>query len=602
MAKLKANRTSWDLTLLFKSENDTEIQKLRKITEKKTSQFVKKWKNRDDYLKKPKVLLAALSEYEDWRKNFDPKGGEHYYYSLKTSQDQNAPKLKAKYNKSIEFVKKMQNQIQFFELRLAKIDPRQQSQFLNYKPLMPYKHFLERLFLQAKHLLTEPEEKIMNLKSPVAHDNWTKMTSGFLSKEERMILNEKRRKDKKSFSDILGLMGSRNKRVRNSAANAFNDILASHTDTAEHELNAVLQNKKIDDGLRNYERADTDRHISDDVDTDTVDTLVSSVSSHFDVAMHHYKLKAKLLGVKKLEYHERLVEYGKIEAKYSYKDAVSIIESVYKNLDKDFSNLFSDFVNEGRVDVYPRSGKRSGAFTAYTLLSQPTFLLLNWTNMLKDVLTFAHELGHGINFELVRRKQNALNFGTPGSTAEVASTFMEDFVFQELLKRADKETRLALMVNKLDEDVKTIFRQIALYNFETELHKTFRERGYLSKEEIGKTFQKHMDSYMGPYVLQSPGSENWWVYWRHIRFFFYVYSYAGGLLISKTMQAEVKKDSKFIGAVKEFLSVGLSESPKDSFKKLGIDISKKDFWEKGIAEIETLLKETNALAKNLGKI
>jgi len=179
---------------------------------------------------------------------------------------------------------------------------------------------------------------------------------------------------------------------------------------------------------------------------------------------------------------------------------------------------------------------------------------------------------------------------------------MEDFVLEELKKNANDELKLALSMMRLNDEVSTIFRQIALYNFELELHKNVREKGYLSKDEVGALFQKHMISYMGQHVEQSKGSENWWVYWSHIRNFFYVYSYAMGLLISKYLQSKVKEDPEFIKEVKKFLSAGLSESPKDIFAKLGIDITKKSFWEKGLSEIETLLIDTEKLAKRLGKI
>jgi oligoendopeptidase F len=158
------------------------------------------------------------------------------------------------------------------------------------------------------------------------------------------------------------------------------------------------------------------------------------------------------------------------------------------------------------------------------------------------------------------------------------------------------------MMMRLNDEVSTIFRQVACYRFEQELHDHFGQKGYLSKEEIGKLFQKHMASYMGDSVEQSPGSENWWVYWGHIRSFFYVYSYASGLLISKSLQNSVKKEPRFIEKVKEFLSAGLSDSPKNIFLRLGINITDKGFWNKGIEEVETLLSETIHLAVKLGKI
>jgi oligoendopeptidase F len=219
-----------------------------------------------------------------------------------------------------------------------------------------------------------------------------------------------------------------------------------------------------------------------------------------------------------------------------------------------------------------------------------------------DVLTIAHELGHGINNELIGEKQHALDFGTPTSTAEVASTFMEDFVLEEILHKADDELRLAIMMQKLNDDVSSIFRQVACYRFEQELHAEFRKKGYLSKEQVGQLFQKHMAAYMGDAVEQSAGSENWWVYWSHIRYFFYVYSYAGGLLISKALQNGVKNNPAFIHQVKEFLSAGLSDSPKNIFAKLGIDITDRQFWDRGLDEVENLLRETTALAQSMGKI
>ncbi|MCL4415499.1 MAG: M3 family metallopeptidase, partial [Actinobacteria bacterium] len=229
-------------------------------------------------------------------------------------------------------------------------------------------------------------------------------------------------------------------------------------------------------------------------------------------------------------------------------------------LDFEFADIYTGFNQNRQIDIYPKKGKRGGAFCSYWLISQPTYILLNYTDKLRDVTTLAHESGHGINNELIKKKQNALNFGTPTSTAEVASTFMEDFVLQEILKTADDETKFSIIMAKLNDDVSTVFRQIACYQFEQELHNKFREKGYLSHKEIGKIFKKNMEAYMGKWVEQSEGSENWWVYWSHIRTYFYVYSYSSGLLISKSLQNSVKQDPKFITKVKEFLSAGLSES------------------------------------------
>jgi oligoendopeptidase F len=593
-------KTDWNLGLLFK--NEKEIAKERKVVEEKTSAFVKKWEGRDDYLKDAKVLREALDEYNEWASNWGTGTREDYYYSLKSSLDQNDPKIKAAVNKIEEFSTKLGNSTQFYSIRVSKIDKKLQSKLLKDKELLPYKHFLEKLFLQAAHILSEPEEKVLNSVSPLTYSNWTRMVSGFLAKEEREVLDEKGKKATKTFSEISSLTSSTNKKVRDAAAEAFSDINKKHAESAENEINAILQYKKLADELRHYDRPDQSRHLSDDIDTEVVDALVSTVTKRFDIAKQYYALKAKLFKVKKLTYHERNVPYGKLDKKYTYEEARDLVMKVFSNLDNEFAMIFSKFQEEGQIDVFPKKGKRSGAFCAGQTLTTPTYILLNHTELLNDVLTLAHELGHGINNELMRVKENELNYGTPVSTAEVASTFMEDFVLQELEKGIDDEMKLSLQMMKLNDDISSIFRQIACYNLETDLHKAFREKGYLSKEVIGEIFQKNMKAYMGDAVEQSPGSENWWVYWPHIRYFFYVYSYSSGLLISKSLQAEVKKDPKFILKVKEFLASGMSDSPKNIFAKLGIDITKKSFWDKGLDEVEQLLKDTEKLAKKLKKI
>ncbi|KKQ43465.1 MAG: PepF/M3 family oligoendopeptidase [Candidatus Woesebacteria bacterium GW2011_GWA1_37_8] len=592
-------QTSWNLGYLFKSDNDPKIKVAEKKSIDETKKFVEKWSSREDFLKDPKILKTALDEYEIWNKKFGANSTENYYFHLRESLDESNPKIKAKVNIADELHTKLQNEIQFFELKLSKINIDIQKKFLSDKDLLPYKHFLERLFRIGKFTLSDPEEKIMNLKSITSYDNWVRMTSSFLGKEERESLDEDGKIKLKNFSELTGLMNSKNKKIRDIAAKNFNEILEKHLDVAENELNSILQNKKVNDEVRGYSRPDEERHVADDLDSAVVDSLVSVVSKNFEVAKRFYALKAKLMGVKKLEYHERNVEVGDINIKYDFNNGYKIIGSTLKNLDTEFFNIFEKFVSGRRVDVYPKKGKTSGAFCSYGLITHPTYILLNWNDKLNDVLTFAHELGHGINDELIKAKQNALNFGTPTSTAEVASTFMEDFALGKLLKNADDKTKLAIYMMKLNGDVSTIFRQIAFYNFEKELHTEFRKTGYLSKVDIGKLFQKHMVSYMGGAVEQSQGSQNWWVYVSHFRYYFYVYSYAGGLLISKSLQSQVKKYPEALSKVKEFLSTGLSDSPKNIFMKLGIDISDANFWQQGISEVEKLLSETEELSKRV---
>lgn len=420
-----------------------------------------------------------------------------------------------------------------------------------------------------------------------------------MSKDGRKIVREDGKKVTATLEMMMGLTESKQKTVRDQAGKALDGLFADHASLAEAEMNSVLANKKIDDQLRGYARPDQARHLSDDIDTDVVDAMLDAVSERNELAQRLYRLKAKLLQVPKLRYHERSLGYGKIDQNYTFHEAAELVRGVFSELDPEFAAIFESFLKNGQIDVYPKKGKRSGAYCAYYFITHPTYVFLNFNGKLSDVSTLAHEMGHAINDELMRKKQNALTYATPTSTAEVASTFMEDFILERLAKGADDDTKLSLMVSQLDRAISTVFRQVAIYRFEQELHQLYRKEGYVTAEAINVLFKKHMASYMGP---ASEGCENWWVYWSHIRNFFYVYSYASGLLISKALQAKVRQDKKFIKNVKQFLSAGISQSPKDIFADMGVDITDKRFWAQGLDEIEELMDATEKLAKKLDKI
>ena len=586
----------WDLSPLLSDDKDPKVDQIIAEAQKAYKDFVNKWQGRQDYLELPQILKEALDEYETLAHNYDGVGSVGYYFSLRYYQDQSNPQIKAQNNKINDIEVKIANDVEFFTNRLCRVLPKTQKIMLSYPELKTYRHFLEKLFESARYTLSEPEEKILNLKSQTSFSNWVSMVQEFVSKEEREVLDESGKKVIKPLSDFMSLLSSSKKKVRDISAHAINEVLGKHVDSAEHELNSILLDKKINDELRGIERPDKSRHLSDDIDTNVVDALVETVSKRFDISNRYYKLKAKVMGVPKLAYHERNVTLGDLGKKYPYERAVEIVGKTFKGLDKEFAAIFYEMIQNGKVDVFPEKGRVGGAYCFHKRLNDPIYILLNHTEKLTNVLTLGHEMGHAINDVLISRVQGALNYHTPLSTAEVASTFMEDFVFERVSSEYDPKDRLYLIMEKLNDDVSTIFRQVACYKFEQELHQLYREKNYLTKDDIGKIFTKHMSAYMGDAVEQSPGSQNWWVYWGHIRSFFYVYSYASGLLISKSLQSMVRQDKQSIEKVKKFLSAGTSESPKNLFKDMGIDITNAKFWNQGLDEVEALLKEAESLA------
>ena len=596
------SKTSWNLDRLFGKYSTKRItQELEEIS-KINTEFNIKWKKQRAYLKDPKVLKAALDGYEKIQQKHSTYGSVGYCMLLKQYLDQSNTKLKALNAKITETSLKLHNEQEFFLLNLSRVDKKQRDKFLNSKELAEYKEFLKDLFAVSDYLLSEQEEKILSLKSQPAHTNWVSLINQLYSNETAKIKDADGKTSTKSFAELISLFSDSDAKIRKNAAKKVDKILNKHIIVAETEINTILLNKKINDELRGLKKPDQSRHLQDNISTQIVETLVKSVEDSFDVSRQYYNLKAKLLNTEKISYYEKTMPVGTVDRKYKFEKAVEIVAKVFSDLDPYFEKQLETYLRLGKIDVYPKKNKVSGGFCVNTTKKSPSLILLNYTDKIYDVIALAHEMGHAINNELTKESQNALYCSVSIATAEVASTFFEDFVFENLLQKSTPEEKLILKMQKLDQEVSSVQRQIAFYKFETELHKVFREKGYLSHQEISSMFQEELYKYMGDIIDYTEASKNTWAYISHFRSFFYVYSYASGKLISKSLQQKAKKNPSFINTFKKFLGAGTSKSPRDMFEDMGLDISSKSFWEVGLSTMRESLEETTLLAKNLNKI
>lgn len=581
-------KESWNLKLLYKNISDPQIEKDIEKSKNRVKHFVTKWGKNREYLNQPKILATALREYEELIEESGICTKPSYYIFLSRSLNQQDPLLKAKENLLHAVSLELENSIQFFQLNISKIPKEKQLTFLNSPYLKQYKHFLQRSFNSAKYLLTNKEEKIFNIKSKTSHGNWVDMTSQLLQKQMISVTDEQKNKRDVPYSEISTYLNSRDKKVRDIAGENFYKVNSKYLEIAEFEINSILENKKISDDYRKIARADLPRLLSDDMDSSIVDTLRESVTSNFKISQRFYNLKSRVLNQSTLAYYERNVNLEDITKEYTFNDSIQTVKKVFERLDSEFLEILNLYLSEGRYDVHPKQSKQGGAFCVSVGSKYPTYILLNHNNRLQDILTIAHESGHGIHTEY-SNTQNPLNQGYSTASAEVASTFFENFVLEEVATNLGKREKDLLLLKSLEEDISTIFRQIACYNFELRIHSEFRNKGFLSVKEISDIFSDEMSKYLGKSVLKDKHMQAGWLYWSHIRSFFYTYSYSSGLLISKNLQYLVKEDRKNIELVKNFFKAGDSKSPKDIFLNIGIDISKRDFWEKGIAEIEKKL-------------
>ena len=328
--------------------------------------------------------------------------------------------------------------------------------------------------------------------------------------------------------------------------------------------------------------------------------LIKSVSDAYPTAHKLYRLKAKLMSLPKLASHDLTVDLKGSKQTFTFDQGVEIVRSAFLKVDPTYAKILDDYVSNGQIDVYPRQGKQGGGY-CWGGYGRPTYILLNWTDDLDSVMTLAHEMGHAIHGEL-SKSQGVLYSGHSISTAETASTLFENFVFEEIIGQLSPKERLYATYNKLQAAVSTVFRQIAWFQAEQEIHQKVRTDGHISGEELTALRRKHMEASVGKAAVFSPDDGWAWVAHSHIRFFFYVYSYAYGSLISTAMYAKYQNDPTFIKNIHQFLLAGESMSPYDIFKSIGIDTTKPDFWKLGLQSIDKKITELEKECKKLNLI
>jgi len=581
-------KTEWNFKLFYKNEKDPQIEQDVLKAEKAYTDFANKYKDTDKYLTDSGALLNALNDYEKLEENATNKPLMYFNY-LKDINSSNSY-AEAQLNKLIARYTNSANQIIFFGLKIGKITKEKQFEFLNDKSLSHYHYFLKTIFDTAKYDLSEAEEKILNITSQTSRNMWIDGFDKLLSKQ---VLKHKGKEI--PLQEALGIipgLGTKDRRdLHNKAVAKMREV----SDFAEAEINAVYTDKKIRDELRGFKEPYESTVLRYQNDPEVVRNLVETVTKFFTISQRFFRVKAKILKDKKLTYADRSASAGKINKKFDLETSINLVSNAFAKVDSKYVEMFKSFLKNGQVDVYPRKGKTGGAYCSHNLHT-PTLVLLNHTDDLRAVSTIAHEFGHAFHSEL-SKSQSPIYQDYTISVAEVASTLFENFVFDELFETLSEKEKIIALHNQINDDVSTIFRQIACFNFEYELHKKIRTEGAVSKEEIAKLMNKHMSAYLGPVFKMQENDGYFFVNWSHIRNFFYVYSYAFGQIISKALYAEYKKDRKFLLKIEEFLKAGGSTSPETIFKNIGIDVRDPSFFESGLRSIEEDIKRLEKLIK-----
>ena len=344
------------------------------------------------------------------------------------------------------------------------------------------------------------------------------------------------------------------------------------------------------DRLRHYDDPMTQRHLSNEIDGEAVRTMMSVAEANYDSAHEYFGLKAKLLGLPKLALYDQYAPVGKEVRPFAYERAKDVILSAFESFDPSFKQMVGEFFAKNWIDAEIRKGKRGGAFCASPSPQLHPYILCNYDDSLRDVMTVAHELGHGLH-GCLSRQQSYFNYDTPLTTAETASVFGEMLVFDHLLaQQTDREVQIALLAGKIEDIFATVFRQNVLTRFE-ELAFAARAERRLTPDIVGKLWLEANGRYYGD-AIDIPEGYRWgWSYIPHfIHSRFYCYSYVFGQLLVLALYRMYKDEGQsFVPKYIELLEAGGSASPDTLLHPLGVDTHKREFWQKGFDEIRALL-------------
>ncbi len=446
------------------------------------------------------------------------------------------------------------------------------------------------------YLLTEPEEKIVTEKSVSGMSAWGRLYEELLSAIRVDIDGEET-----SFEEAMAKLYSADRDERRTAAEGVTDALADGLRTRAFVFNTIVLDKSIDDRLRSYETWLTARNLANDTTDEAVQALIDAAVSRYDVVQRYYTLKARMIGLDRLTFYDRFAPIGDDPARASWDEARQIVLEALADFSDEVGGVAERFFTESWIDAPVRENKRHGAFCATNVPGVHPYIFMNYTGDRRSILTLAHELGHGLHGSFAG-PLGLFNATTPLTTAETASVFAEALTFKRLLAlEADPHRRLNLLAGRIEDSIATVFRQIAMNQFEDVVHSERRTQGELSVERIEELWLGTQTALFAESV-DIDGYGSWWSYVPHFMSTpGYVYAYAYGFLFALTIfrKYEVEGES-MVEAYLDLLRAGGSKPPEELAEIVGLDLTDPAIWESGIDALSAELDEAEALANEIG--
>ncbi|MBT3904269.1 MAG: M3 family oligoendopeptidase [Rhodospirillaceae bacterium] len=492
-----------------------------------------------------------------------------------------------------ERITEISSDLLFFTLELNRLDDKVLEEKLKDPAASHYQSWVRDVRVYRPHQLDDDLEKLLLEKSVAGKAAWVRLFEETFA-DMRFQIGHK----SLTLSDTLNMLSDKDGVTRKKAAKVLGEVLGKHQRLFALITNTLAKDKEIEDTWRKYPRPVSSRNLGNQVEDDVVDALASSVKDAYpDLSHRYYKLKAKWFGQEQLEYWDRNAPLpDDSDKRYSWDEARSMVLEAYGAFEPQMSDIAQRFFDERWIDAGPRPGKDSGAFSHPTVPSAHPYILMNFHGKSRDVMTLAHELGHGVH-QILSGPQGALMSDTPLTTAETASVFGEMLTFRAMLEgETDPARRKILLAGKVEDMLNTVVRQIAFHHFETKVHDE-RKVGELAPERLGEIWMEIQAESLGPAIKLEDEYQHFWAYIPHfIHTPFYVYAYAfGDCLVNSLYDVFSDGHAAFQGKYLEMLRAGGTLRHKELLAPFGLDASDPQFWKRGLNVVSGFIDELEQL-------
>ena len=591
----QATGVTWDLSDLFAGADDPKITQTLDRARADAEAFAQRYRGKIDVPGGPEaaLLLAGLQEYEDLHERTGRVGGYAHLLFDGDTRDEAARDLVQKVEQRLTEVR---NLTLFFDLEWMELPDAAADRLLDDPLLAGYRHYLAQERRFRAHRLTEAEEKIVNEKDITGKSAWerlhTEITSALTFPIERD--GETRRLN---LSEVLALAREPDRDLRRRAHDTLYDVLSGEGQVLTYAYDTLVQDHLTMDRLRRFPTPIAGRHLSNEVEPEAVEAMMQATEANYGLAQDYFRLKARLLELDQLMLYDQYAPLEQTSTKVPFDEGKAMVLDSYQAIHVPFREMAQTFFDRRWIDAEPRAGKRGGAYCSYPTPKLHPWVLCSYTGTPNDVMTVAHELGHGLH-GLLSRKQTLFNYHSTLPLAETASVFGEMMVFDRLVKReTDPRAQLGLVAGKIEDAFATVFRQNVLTRFEQGVYQA-RQEARLTPDRLGDIWIEANGRYYGDALRMTEGYRWGWSYiphFIHSRFYCYAYVF-GELLVLALYRMYQQEGEAFVPKFVELLERGGSESPDRLLAPFGIDFQDASFWQKGFDELNRLVTWARDLA------